>query len=229
MNNGHEFEYDERYANLMYITAVTLLFSSGMPLLYPIATAFFFAAYWTDKILLFKYHRKPDSYDTQMARKHLWTFPFMLILHGIVGAAMYANSLICPTTAAIDFSGEWAEINGNPACWTINKTGESEFNFQCGSANFRLYQFTIMRFGLDFNQAHVFMFVFFIVAIFVVYPIVYFWSKIMRLISRKSVQGADEFEEEHPEFDIYRVLDFGMLVDELEDTERLLAEADGVD
>ena len=46
-----------RYANMLAILSVTFLYSSGIPLLYPLACIFFFVTYWVDKFLLLRCYR----------------------------------------------------------------------------------------------------------------------------------------------------------------------------
>ena len=57
MNVGIEFMLEYRYANMLAILSVTFLYSSGIPLLYPLACIFFFVTYWVDKFLLLRCYR----------------------------------------------------------------------------------------------------------------------------------------------------------------------------
>ncbi len=57
-----------RYSNLLFVLGVTFLYSSGMPILYPIAAAYFFVGYWVDKMLLVCFARRPVNYDSYMAQ-----------------------------------------------------------------------------------------------------------------------------------------------------------------
>jgi hypothetical protein len=51
---------DFKYANLLTVLFVTMMFGSGIPILYLIAALYFLFTYWTDKILIFYYYRKPE-------------------------------------------------------------------------------------------------------------------------------------------------------------------------
>jgi len=44
-----------RYANIMVVTYVTMLYGSGIPILYLIAAIYFFTTYWVDKWLVLYY------------------------------------------------------------------------------------------------------------------------------------------------------------------------------
>ena len=46
-----------RYSNMLIVLAVAFFYSSGIPILYPLAALFFFITYWTDKWLLFRYYK----------------------------------------------------------------------------------------------------------------------------------------------------------------------------
>ena len=97
MNTGSRFEIEFRYARMLFVIGVCFLYSSGMPILYPIAAGFFFVGYWVDKILLLEFLKKPIIYDSFMSRKtHNWT-KFILVMHVIAGTLMYSNSSICPS------------------------------------------------------------------------------------------------------------------------------------
>lgn len=97
INIGTRFEIEFRYASMLFVVGVCFLYSSGMPILYPVAAGFFFAGYWADKIMLFYYFRKPIAYDSYMARKTQDWYRFILIMHILAGTLMYSNSSICPS------------------------------------------------------------------------------------------------------------------------------------
>jgi len=59
INTGNEFMFEFRYSNLLTVLAVALLYSGGLPIMYPTAAMFFFISYWVDKCLLFRCYRKP--------------------------------------------------------------------------------------------------------------------------------------------------------------------------
>lgn len=97
LNTGNRFEIESRYASLLFVLGVTFLYSSGMPILYPIAAAFFFVGYWIDKMLLLKFYRKPIHYDGHLSKKTLGWHKFILLMHVLGGTLMYANSSIVPS------------------------------------------------------------------------------------------------------------------------------------
>ena len=81
---------------MLIVLAVAFFYSSGMPILYPIAAIFFVITYCTDKWLLFHYYKQPPMYNSYLARKTLKWFKYIILLH-IVGAVfMFSNSSILP-------------------------------------------------------------------------------------------------------------------------------------
>lgn len=62
-NTGLEFLLDFKYASMLTVLYVTMLYSSGIPILYVVATAFYFTSYWVDKFLLFRYFKRPLMMD----------------------------------------------------------------------------------------------------------------------------------------------------------------------
>lgn len=96
-NIGERFEIEFRYASILFVLGITFLYSSGMPILYPIAAAFFVVGYWVDKILLLRFNRRPIQYDSYLSKKSLQWYKFILLMHVIFGTIMYANSSICPS------------------------------------------------------------------------------------------------------------------------------------
>ena len=54
VNLGPTFEIDYRYNSVLTIVFVTMMYSGGLPVLYPIAALYFCITYWSDKYLLLK-------------------------------------------------------------------------------------------------------------------------------------------------------------------------------
>jgi len=99
-----------RYSNLLTVLGVTFLYSSGMPILYPIAALYFFVTYWVDKWLLLRFYRKPVMFDSYMARETLKWFKWILVVHVLAGLLMYSNSSILPSDQVLmDQSNELVE------------------------------------------------------------------------------------------------------------------------
>ena len=95
-NTGTEFSIENRYNVMLTLIFVTMMFSAGMPILYPVAVLFFCVTYWFDKCLLLNNHCKPPQYDDYVALKSIYWFKYSLILHVLVGGLMFGNEDIFP-------------------------------------------------------------------------------------------------------------------------------------
>lgn len=87
---------DLKYASMLTVVYVTMLYGSGIPILYVVAAAFFFTSYWVDKFLLFHYFRRPLMMDKFLAVNTLKWFKYALVFHIIGGMLMFSNSAILP-------------------------------------------------------------------------------------------------------------------------------------
>jgi len=72
---------DFKYGNMLSALAIAFLLSSGMPIMYPIAAAYFFVTYWVDKWRLFRCQRRPVKFDNYLAKHALQQFKLILIFH----------------------------------------------------------------------------------------------------------------------------------------------------
>lgn len=96
INLGTDPSMDYKYSSMLTIVFVTMMFGSGIPILYLISAVFFFVTFWVDKILIFYYYRKPELLDENLALRTLRWFKYALMLHVIGAVLMYSNSDILP-------------------------------------------------------------------------------------------------------------------------------------
>eukprot|EP00743_Colponemidia_sp_Colp-15_P002280 GILK01002471.1.p1 GENE.GILK01002471.1~~GILK01002471.1.p1 ORF type:complete len:780 (-),score=110.70 GILK01002471.1:227-2566(-) len=92
------FEIATRYAQTLNTVFVSLLYSSGLPILIPLATICVFIAYWVDKYMLLRKCRKPPAYDNRISKFATSMLPLSLMLHSAFavwmlgdGATMQSN------------------------------------------------------------------------------------------------------------------------------------------
>jgi len=71
-----------------------MIYSGGIPLLYPISALYFLVTYWVDKWMLIKFNRKPPNFSTRMAKGVLYWFKWALLIHFIVSYYMYSKTTI---------------------------------------------------------------------------------------------------------------------------------------
>lgn len=80
---------------------VALTFSSGIPILLPIAAFSLWVGHWIDKWTLFRLYQKPAHLDDSLARLSAQLLPWALLAHLVVGIWMYGNAEVLK-------SGTWA-------------------------------------------------------------------------------------------------------------------------
>lgn len=84
-----------------------MMFSSGLPLLYPVAFISFFVTYWFDKMMsklifdlkklvVLKFYRTPQSLPLEFSEMLILVIQYSAIPHCIIGYLMYNNSNILP-------------------------------------------------------------------------------------------------------------------------------------
>lgn len=78
---GSTFLLSYRTAQIAMTVFVTLLYSSGMPCLYPIACATFVVTYYSDKFLLLSYYRTPPAYSERLALWFSDLLPYAVMFH----------------------------------------------------------------------------------------------------------------------------------------------------
>ena len=86
--------FEFKYSNILTVLTVTLLYSGGLPILYPTAALFFFITYWMDKCLLLRCYRKPIKFDNYIAKHTLVCFKFALLAHIGGFLLMYSDTTI---------------------------------------------------------------------------------------------------------------------------------------
>ena len=90
--SGAIFKLEDRYPILLNVIFVTLTYSSGMPILYPIAACTFGIMYMTDKIALLRLYNRPPKYKASLAKLTLDILPIALVLHLCIAVWMYGAS-----------------------------------------------------------------------------------------------------------------------------------------
>lgn len=186
INTDSDFEIELRYANLLFMLGVCFLYSSGMPILYPIGAAYFLLGYWIDKFLLIKASKKPVRYDGYIANKSLSWYKFIIVMHVIAGCLIYSNSSIILTRYVF---GENSTIRN---IWEKNAGGWKV---------------------KDFFMLHEWLFVGSFVGFALIYC---FWAVIVNtyyyIRSCTGVQSPIRFKLDRYEADFYSCLDFDSLL-----------------
>ena len=83
----------------MTYVIVVMMYSTGLPILYPFSFLFYFANYWVYKILLLKYYRTTTSFNEDLALNSIRYLRFAMIMHIITAIVMLSNPIIFPVTS----------------------------------------------------------------------------------------------------------------------------------
>ena len=99
--------------NFTYLFSV-LMFSAGLPILYPFACAAFFVLFWVYKSLLLKFYKKTTNFNQDLPSYSITLVKYGLLLHGVLGLVMYTNNDLFPKKDpyANRNSLDWVQSNG---------------------------------------------------------------------------------------------------------------------
>jgi len=91
---GPEFMLDSRLAQLVAITWVTFMFSTGLPVIILVTLCNFLAMYWIDKYLLLRFYRTPKNWDDTTINYSFFLLKFTFLFHMLMGMLMLSNTNI---------------------------------------------------------------------------------------------------------------------------------------
>jgi len=66
-NLGSDFYLAGGFNSLYTFLFLSVVYSGGLPLLYPITALYCLITYWVDKFLLVKLYKKPPNFDLELA------------------------------------------------------------------------------------------------------------------------------------------------------------------
>jgi hypothetical protein len=79
-------------------------FSSGMPLLYPVASMFYFVYFWVNKALLLFYYQRTSNFDEGLPLMSTDYLSVGIACHLIVGLIVLTNDEIITGSSRVDTS-----------------------------------------------------------------------------------------------------------------------------
>lgn len=89
---GREIQTAHVYASYFTILWSVLTYSSGMPILYPIAFVNYFILFWVNKALLLKHFRKTSTFNQDLTNYTIFFFKVGIVLHVLMAALIYTNT-----------------------------------------------------------------------------------------------------------------------------------------
>jgi hypothetical protein len=90
-----------RYAQLFNTLFVCFVFSTGLPLMIPIAATSFLVFYWVDKALFQYYYRKPQALGVHLQQYLSGLIPYAILLHLAVGTWMVSGTIYAQTNLGL--------------------------------------------------------------------------------------------------------------------------------
>lgn len=94
---GPELLYEYRYSSMLNTIFVTLMYGTGLPILYFFAFLSLGITYWVDKWALLRVYQTPPRYDITLQKTtREWT-NIAVLLHLIIGLWMFSNSILFNT------------------------------------------------------------------------------------------------------------------------------------
>ena len=98
--SGPEYMIHFKYSTIMNVSFVTLMYGSGLPLLYPIALTSYIVLYCIEKCLLLRSYKMPPEFDEKLSKSALRMMRWASILAFGVGYWMLSNQQIFYNTLA---------------------------------------------------------------------------------------------------------------------------------
>ena len=72
------------------------MYSTGMPILYPMISIFYFVFYWVYKGLLIKYYGKTTRFNQEIPMASMGWVKFGILIHILIGSIMISNKDFFP-------------------------------------------------------------------------------------------------------------------------------------
>lgn len=101
---GPEFDIATRYGEVLMCVMVTMMYGSGMPMLYAFACFFCGAISYFDRRFLLRVCRRPPRYGTSLARLAMTVAPWAAFVHLLFGMWMHTHFLT-PSVGATTGAG----------------------------------------------------------------------------------------------------------------------------
>lgn len=98
MYMGPELLFEYRYSTLLNMVYISLMYGTGMPVLYFFGSVTFFLSYWIDKWTLLRIYQTPPRYNKDLMKTTREWMNIAVLLHFVFGFWMYSNSVIFETS-----------------------------------------------------------------------------------------------------------------------------------
>jgi hypothetical protein len=122
---GPELLFEYRYSTMLNTIFISLMYGTGMPILYLFGFISFWLTYWVDKWTLLRIYQTPPMFNKELLKTSREWINVAIIIHFVFGFWMYSNSLIFETSKntifginvdseneSIDKDYSWLNIHG---------------------------------------------------------------------------------------------------------------------
>lgn len=92
-----------RLAQTLNVTFCVMMYSGGMPVLYPIGLLYCIVAYWLDRWCLLRGSRRPPQYTQDIHEVSMHFLPWAAFLHVLVAAWTFGNQSLFPSRWSVLF------------------------------------------------------------------------------------------------------------------------------
>ena len=100
---GPSFDMATRLGYVLNTCACTLTFSSGLPILVPMAMASFFVSYWVDKYLILRYYKRPPQIKSTTIVQAFSTLPLVVLMHLFISMLTFGDSTVFVSTKMYNY------------------------------------------------------------------------------------------------------------------------------
>ena len=97
---------ENRYAQVIAMFFIIMMYSAAIPILYIAGLLICFSMYWSDKILFLRHYRLPPRYGIDLAARSNKIMMFAIILHLLTGVYMLSNRDILSYKNEDEFFGK---------------------------------------------------------------------------------------------------------------------------
>lgn len=125
MYMGPELMFEYRYSTTLNTVYISLMFGTGMPILYLFGFISFFLTYWVDKYAFLRIYQTPPRYNKDLMKASRESLNVAIFIHFVFGFWMYSNSVIFETSEqevfGISVSSTTSDIDKNYPWLNIQK------------------------------------------------------------------------------------------------------------
>uniref|UniRef100_A0A7S2JXD2 Anoctamin transmembrane domain-containing protein n=1 Tax=Zooxanthella nutricula TaxID=1333877 RepID=A0A7S2JXD2_9DINO len=163
-----------RLAQTLNVIFCILMYSGGMPILYPVGFVYCLVAYWLDKWCLLKGSRRPPAYTEDIHDFSMHLLPWAVFLHVAVAGWVYGNQALFPS--------RWSSLR--PIAEVVFGISESKYvevmdAYRTDPSRSVDMEFTAARF-LDFSREGAWLLLLIFLACAVYYVVYYTWLLLLR-------------------------------------------------